>query len=123
MLESGVDGEGSLLMQYPEKEAVIMYSKITNSSLPSEIQGEDGSIVIDKLSTMKGISIHYRDGTKEDITVPQLPNDMFYEVKEFIDLIQHGKTESSTNSHAHSLASLQIMDEARQQFGLTFPND
>src|SRR5690606_34444908 len=46
MLESGVDGEGTVLMKYDQLEAVAMYSKITNSMLPSEIQGENGSIII-----------------------------------------------------------------------------
>ena len=30
MLESGVDGEGSILLTYDEMDAVIMYSKISN---------------------------------------------------------------------------------------------
>lgn len=42
ILDSGVDGEGSILLKYDDKDAIIMYSKITNSYLPSEIQGEKG---------------------------------------------------------------------------------
>ena len=40
MLDSGVDGEGSVILKYDDKDAIVMYSKITNSYLPSEIQGE-----------------------------------------------------------------------------------
>jgi scyllo-inositol 2-dehydrogenase (NADP+) len=36
MLDSGVDGEGSILLKY--EDAIIMYSKIPNSYLPSEIR-------------------------------------------------------------------------------------
>ncbi|UQD52267.1 oxidoreductase [Bacillus methanolicus] len=122
ILESGVDGEGSILMKYEEKEAVIMFSKITDSFIPSEIQGENGSIIIDKIETPKNVKIHYRDGTIEDISQPQR-HSMYYETKEFIRLIQKGEIESSTNSLANSLAVMEVMDEARKQIGIVFPAD
>jgi scyllo-inositol 2-dehydrogenase (NADP+) len=40
MLDSGVDGEGSVILKYDDKDAIVMYSKITNSYLPSEIQAK-----------------------------------------------------------------------------------
>lgn len=123
LLESGVDGEGSILLRYENMEAVVMYSKISNSSQPSEIQGEEGNIVIDKISSPEKVEIHYRDGRIENITVPQSDKSMFYEAKEFIELILAGQKESSVNSHENSLAVLEIMDEARKQIGVKYPSD
>lgn len=123
MLESGVDGEGSILLKYGDKDAVIMYSKITNSSLPSEIHGENGTMVIDKINHPQKIEIRYRDGRKEDITQPQTPKTMHYEIREFIEVIKSGKLESPTNSHANSLTVMEIMEEARRQIGLVYPAD
>jgi scyllo-inositol 2-dehydrogenase (NADP+) len=123
MLESGVDGEGSLLLQYKEMDAVIMHSKITDSYLPSEIQGENGSILIDKISRLNKIEIRYKDGTSEDITRSQNPNGMYYEVQAFINLLRSGKIESSTNSFMNSMATMEIMDEARRQIGLVYEAD
>ncbi|NOU96302.1 oxidoreductase [Paenibacillus sp. LMG 31456] len=122
-LDSGVDGEGSLLLKYAEMDAVIMYSKITNSSLPSEIQGENGSMVIDKINTPEKVEIRYRNGSIEEITKPQDSKTMVYEVKEFIELIHNGRLESLTNSFANSLIAMEIMDEARKQIGLVYPAD
>ncbi|MFD0676035.1 MULTISPECIES: Gfo/Idh/MocA family protein [unclassified Paenibacillus] len=122
-LDSGVDGEGSILLKYAEMDAVIMYSKITDSSLPSEIQGESGSLVIDKINHPGKVEIHYRDGSIEDITKPQDSKTMIYEVKEFIELIHNGRLESTTNSYANSLIAMEIMDEARKQIGLVYPAD
>jgi len=68
VLDSGVDGEGSLLLKYDEMDAVIMFSKITNSSLPSEIHGEDGNIRIDKISSPEKVEFIYRDGRTEDLS-------------------------------------------------------
>ncbi|WP_442603195.1 Gfo/Idh/MocA family protein [Paenibacillus sp. KN14-4R] len=123
MLESGVDGEGSILAKYKNMDAVMMHSKITNSYLPSEIQGENGSIIISKISQLTDIEIRYHDGTVEDISLPQVSNTMYYEVQHFIELIQKGELESATNSFANSMIVMEVMDEARRQLGLVYPAD
>ncbi len=123
LLSSGVDGEGSLLLNYGDMEAVIQYSKISNSYLPSEIQGEEGSILIDKISHPEKAEIRYRDGRTEEIAAEQSTLSMKYEVQEFIDLIGRGEKESAFNSHERSLAVMEVMDEARRQMGLVYPAD
>ncbi|WCK52640.1 Gfo/Idh/MocA family oxidoreductase [Aneurinibacillus sp. Ricciae_BoGa-3] len=123
MLDSGVDGEGTVLLQYKDMDAVTMHSKITDSYIPSEIQGEAGSILIDKISTAEGVKINYRDGRTEDISQPQMSESMYYEAEEFIRLIQSKQFESSVNSYANSLLVAEIMEEARHQIGLVFPAD
>lgn len=123
ILESGVDGEGSLLLTYQDMDAILMHSKMTNSYLPSEIQGENGTMVIDKISDPGNIHIRYRNGSVEEIMNSAGKKSMFYEVQEFIDLLKRGSLESSVNSHAVSLATSEMMDEARRQIGLRFPSD
>ncbi|BDG45674.1 Gfo/Idh/MocA family oxidoreductase [Parageobacillus sp. KH3-4] len=122
-LESGVDGEGAIIFTYEDMDAIVMYSKITNSYLPAEIQGEDGSILIDAIHTPTKVEIRYRDGRVEDVTVPQEKHPMYYETKEFIELIKTGKRESEVNSHEHSLLTIALMEEARKQTGIVFPAD
>ena len=123
LLSSGADGEGSMLLGYDELEGVIQYSKISDSSLPSEIQGEDGTIVIERISQPQRVEIRYRDGRTEDVTVHQEEESMKYEIEEFIRLVRLGKRESETNSHARSLAAIEVVDEARRQIGLHYPAD
>ncbi|MFC0272153.1 Gfo/Idh/MocA family protein [Metabacillus herbersteinensis] len=123
MLDSGVDGQGSVLLNYRDMEAAVMYSKITNSYTPSEIQGENGSIIIDKISTPTNIQIRYKDGTTEDITQEQKSKSMYYEAKEFMELIKNGELESTVNSYENSMITAAILDETRKQIGLTFPAD
>lgn len=119
ILESGVDGEGSIILSYPEMEAVLMFSKITDSSMPSEIQGEDGNIVIDKMNPIEKVEIHYRNGAVENVSQQQ-QHSMYYEVEEFIKLIQAGNYESSVNSYVNSLTTAEIIEEARKQMGVLF---
>ena len=100
-----------------------MFSKITNSSLPSEIQGEKGSIVIGKLSDIEDIKIVYHDGTEEVIDTKQREETMYYETKAFIDTWKAGKLENETNSWDTSLQTTKLLDESRRQIGLVFPAD
>ncbi|WP_456271275.1 Gfo/Idh/MocA family protein [Bacillus sp. AK031] len=123
LLETGADGEGSIVFKYNGMEAVAMYSKITNSTIPSEIQGEDGSIIIDSVSDPKKVEIHYRDGKVEDISLEQEDNTMYYEVCEFVDLLKKGKTESSLQTFKLSEGTMAVLEEARKQIGIKFPND
>lgn len=123
MLESGVDGEGTVLATYKDLIGVSMFSKITNSSLPSEIQGEKGSIVIGKLSDIEDIKIVYHDGTEEIIETDQRKETMYYETKAFIDTWEAGNLENETNSWDTSLQTMKLLDESRRQIGLVFPAD
>ncbi|WP_409342768.1 Gfo/Idh/MocA family protein [Paenibacillus sp. MBLB4367] len=120
---SGIDGEGSLLLQYEDMDAVIMHSKIAHSYAPAEIQGENGTMVIDKINEPGKVEIRYRDGSVEEITRQQVANTMYYEAKRFIALLKAGQTECDTNSFANSMTAMEIMDEARKQMGLVFPAD
>ncbi|GIP22788.1 Gfo/Idh/MocA family protein [Paenibacillus sp. J22TS3] len=123
MLSSGVDGEGSIIMKYDEMDAVVTHSKICDSYLPTEIQGENGTMVIDKINQPYSVKIHYRDGTIEDLSKPQMHESMYYEAREFIDLIISGERQSSINSHATSLMVAEIMEEVRRQIGLEYEAD
>lgn len=80
-------------------------------------------MVIDKINQPYQVKIHYRDGTVEELTLPQVFEPMYYEVKEFIHLLRNGHRESNTNSHANSLAVAEVMEEARAQIGLRYASD
>ncbi|MFD2332363.1 Gfo/Idh/MocA family protein [Cohnella sp. GCM10020058] len=123
MLESGADGEGSLLLRYADMEAVVMYSKITNSYAPSEIQGEEGSILIDQISQPERVRVRYRDGREEELSAPQSEHSMVYELQAFVNLVREGKPESEINTHERMIAVLDVMDEARRQIGIIYPAD
>jgi scyllo-inositol 2-dehydrogenase (NADP+) len=123
LLETQVDGEGSLIIEYDDMDAVIMHSKITNSYSPSEIIGEEGSMIIDNISIPTNVEIRYRNGSVEKISVSEEMPSMFYELKEFIDLVKSGQHESKVNSHKHSRITSEIIEIARKQTGIVYPAD
>lgn len=132
MLSSGTDGQGAVNMRYADLNATVLYSKIANSYLPTEIEGEDGNLVMDEIHTIRKVTYIPRPaamsgrGPKaepQEVGVEATHDDYYYEIKEFIDLIEQGKRESEINSHAVSLATIEIIDEVRKQLGVVFPAD
>ncbi|KAA0546238.1 Gfo/Idh/MocA family oxidoreductase [Bacillus sp. BGMRC 2118] len=123
ILDSGVDGAGSVLASYDDMEGTILHSKISDSYIPSEIQGENGSILIDAISEPEKIEVRYKDGRVESVPFKQEFLPMYYEVKEFINLITHGQLESEINSHERAIITAEIVEEARKQIGVVYPAD
>lgn len=123
LLSTGVDGQGCVTFGYDGMDAVVMYSKIANSSLPTEIQGEDGNLVLDRINIIGDVKLTYRNGGGKNLTVSGCRHEYYYEVKEFIDLIVSGKSESDVNSAAHSLLTQEILQEIRSQLGVVYPAD
>lgn len=132
VLSSGADGQGAVNFQYEGMNATVLYSKIANSNLPTEIQGEDGNLVLDKINTINKVDYIPRQkpnsGKEEPIFPERISTTMnrdeyFYEIKEFIDLILNEKKESKINSWHNSLVTMEIIDEIRKQLGIVYPAD
>lgn len=123
-LPSGVDGHGTVICSYGDMTATAVYSKIADSHLPFEIDGEDGTIRGDAIHTITKAEYRPRGGEWTDITAAEHSGDDYsYEVAHFLDLVEGGLGESPVNSFAASLASLEIMDEVRRQGGIVYPAD
>ncbi len=132
LLSSGVDGQGAVNFLYDGMNATILYSKIANSTLPTEIEGEDGNITLDRINMIGKVSFTPRipsaagrteTARPEDISAVTDHDEYYYEVAEFMDLIQADRRESETNSHGNSLVTLEIIDEIRRQIGVVYPAD
>lgn len=122
-LHTGVDGQGAVNFEYEGMNATILYSKISNSVLPSEIQGEEGVLLMDKIDFISSLKLYKRNGDVSDISVVDHLNQYYYEIAEFIDLLEAGKRESTINSHSNSLGTIEVVDEIRRQIGIVFPAD
>lgn len=119
-LPDSIDGNGNILAHYGEFLVNIGYSKITNSYLANEIQGEKGSIRFQNVSSPE--SIICKIGNKEERIVMSVhKQDMIYELEQFVREIQSGAYTDVYQSY--SLETMKIMDEARKQMGIVFPAD
>ena len=124
MLSTGVDGQGAGDFGYDGMSGNVIYSKIVDGSVPSEIQGESGSILINGINDCLEVSFKRRgESVRETWGKAEDKSSYYYEVAEFLDVIESGRIESKINSHEASLVTMEIMDEMRRQIGLRYPAD
>lgn len=132
VLASGVDGQAAVNIEYPEMNATVIYSKIADSYLPSEIEGEEGNLMMSSINVLRDVEfIPHRvpasgfgeDSARQQIGIALDKSDYYYETKEFIDIVAGGKTHSELNSWDNSLHTLELTDEIRHQLEVEFPAD
>ena len=132
VLRTGVDGQGTVNFRYPEMDATVLYSKIANSFLPTEIEGENGNLMMDHIHVASQLDLIPRiptgqgqsqQATRQSLGVTLEYSPYYYEVKEFIDLVVSNVQESSVNTWDNSLATLEVIDEVRRQIGVVYPSD
>lgn len=122
LLESGVDCMGTCLLQYEGFEVVVLHSKVTNTHIRSEIQGEDGIIQIDTISQMKGLNILKR-GEETSESIKDETVKFIYQIENFIQNVQEGNKESKELPHQTTLDILEVIEECRKQVGVVYPAD
>ena len=124
VLSSGVDGQAAVNFTYNNGlTATVLYGKITDSTLPTEIQGELGTIKLDRINIISKVTLILRKGEAENIRPETDHHEYYYEVAEFIDTILSDRKESTINSLENSLITIEIIDEIRRQLGVHFPAD
>ncbi|MEN9917739.1 MAG: hypothetical protein RL662_175 [Bacteroidota bacterium] len=122
-LSTGVDAQGAVNFEYEGMNATVLYSKIANSGLQTEIQGEEGTLIADRINTISRVTLQKKNGEQLSLDSPHLMHEYYYEVAEFIDLVENGKLESKINSHENSLITIEIIDEIRKQLAIVYPAD
>ena len=121
LLDSGVDAQGTVILSYAGFDVTLHHSKVSDSTLPSEIQGEAGALVIEKISECQKLSFIPRGGKAQDLTQPQHINTMLYEAEAFAHLVEN-------NQVVHpglevSRITARLLSEIRRQTGVVFPAD
>ncbi len=121
LLESGVDAHGTVVLNYGDFDVTLHHSKVSDSVLASEIQGENGSLVIEKLSECQNVAFVPRGGKAQDLTQPQHINTMLYEAEVFARLVATGEVNHPGLAVSRTTSTLQT--EIRRQTGVVFPAD
>ena len=121
LLESGVDAHGVVVMDYGDFSVTLQHSKVSDSTLPSEIQGESGALVIEKISECQKLSFVPRGSKAQDLSQPQHINTMLYEAEEFARLVENNEVNHPGLEVSRITAKVQT--EIRRQTGVVFPAD
>lgn len=121
ILESGVDGSGTLVLTYDGFICTIMCSKTATSYIPCEIQGESGTVAFEnaaKINNLKFIDRKIKQTTP--IETNAADQDMVYEIERFSEIIGTKNEQAYQALKKISLQVLSITEEARQQNGIVF---
>ena len=127
-----IDLQGSVIFEYEGMDATVIYSKIADSNLRTEISCDGGILSLDQIHITREASLTRRGAPTsgrssgpqaENISVPVDADEYLCEFKEFIDVLDSGRLESSVNSLETSLVTAEILDEIRRQAGVVFPAD
>jgi len=121
LLASGVDAHGVVVLSYGDFDVTILHSKVSDSSLPSEIQGEAGALVIEKLSECQHLTFIPRGAEKQALSQPQHINTMLYEAAAFARLVEQRQVDHPGLEVSRITAAL--LTEIRRQTGVIFPAD
>jgi len=120
------DIQGALQLEYPGMTASLVYSKVADSLVPTEISGEKGSVLMDQIHICRKVTHISRGAPKSLGGTPSVEtvlgeglghSEYFYEIEEFINLVERHRrgervVESSVNTHAVSLGTERIMEAA-----------
>ncbi|MBM7693466.1 putative dehydrogenase [Peribacillus deserti] len=121
LLRNGIDGSGTLVLEYDSFVCTVLFSKIAASYISSEIHGEKGAFLLDKVSPISSVEfIDHKTHEKESLGVEQAENDMVYEIDQIVRTVETNDRETYESWKEASRIVLSITEEARRQNNIVF---
>lgn len=112
---------GSLTLRYDGFEVMISHSKVSDGLIPSEIQGENGSLLIEHISDCRKLTRCIRGESQEELTVSQVENTMEYEARAFVERVRNRQFQHPGLETSKTVS--QIITDARKMLGVVYPAD
>jgi predicted dehydrogenase len=117
-LHNGFEAEGNVSLDYGDMTATVKYSKIIDTSTPSIIEGECGSIIIDRVNGTGKVTLALCGEAPIDVPITVSSNNMEYEIAEFIRI---AKGDADGNVYLDwSEKTMRCVDEIYRQSGIKF---
>ncbi len=110
-IRTGVDGVGIALLEYPGFVADVAFSKITSSTRPSEVQGEEGTLVIDHIPSPRHLELTRNDGSVETVRLDERQDGLDGEVAAFVEFVEGRR--SAAEYQAATAATLRVVERVR----------
>ena len=107
-----MDAAGTFILKYADMIGEIQYSAVTTAGVPSQIQGEDASMLIREIENVKDLRI-FRQTVKQTVHFEQSDNIMNYVTDAFMEMIRTGG--GHEKAREDTLAVMRILDAAGSQ--------
>lgn len=130
-----IDLAGEALLGYDDKIVSLSYGKMSDDLLPSQVEGELGTLLWDQTSCPVNPRIHLHEDKglifrmegmeTRDIPVDVPEDDMVCEIGDFIAAVRGSGAARGLCERLEGVTvdSLAVMDEIRRQAGVRFPAD
>lgn len=124
MTPTGVDGTGSYLLRYGDRQlAMLSSSIITKTMNRAMIYGETGYIAIDNFWMPDKAIFSFADGREELIANKTVGCGYYYEIKDIERCLANGLRENPKRTLNDTRDVLSVMDSIRQTWGLVYPGE
>lgn len=123
-VERGIDTSGILTLRYPDFVAVCIAAKDCKAPVCCTFQGDRGAIQIDcPMNQMTGYRLISNDGGESVYATENPEHRLYYEFQEFLHMVGSKDQKRISEMQQISLTVSWIMEEARKQERIVFPND
>ncbi|MFP4478833.1 MAG: Gfo/Idh/MocA family protein [Candidatus Izemoplasmatales bacterium] len=124
MYKTDVDASETIKYEYDKGKAILRAAINEERPLLATIKGTKGKVIIDGLHETESAKIYDKDDELIHlIEIPHETNGFEYEIKEAIDCIRSGKTESDIVSPKVTLSILKQMDQIRDSWNFYYPQE
>ncbi len=126
MLESGADGAGIVTLRYPDKLVTLTYSKLGQAGANTDFQGTRGTVAVESISRLAGISLLERGGPVQALYgSDEKYRLMGWEAKDFYRYITEPEASQEEYERCSRLSVdvSEFMESIRRQAGIRFPSD
>ena len=122
-VRDGVDAHDAITLHYADGTmATAQASMLVSSDRGGYVWGTDGYIVCQNINNVEGIDVYNNDhALVAHHDVPAQLTGYEYQVADAANAILDGLTECAAMPHADTVRIMELMDQVRNQWGLTYP--
>lgn len=123
MGEYGTDKFDSIMLEYENGTTAHLITTIGSQiGQQAVICGTKGHIILPDFSALQEFTVVLDDGTTYTKKLPFAINGFEYQIRETEKCLYANQVESNIMTHQNTLDVMRLMDKARSDWGLTFPN-
>ena len=123
--QTGVDGMETITLSYQDGRMASLTAGIYGrSDRKGIVYGEKGYLVVENINNPQSVRIYDTDDKlMKEYEIPEQISGYEYEIRECIEQIKKGATESLSMPLQTSIEVMEMMDGLRKQWGIQYPGE
>ena len=118
-LDNGFLAAGEIMLGYTDAVASVTYSKVQDEFVPSVIEGELGSVIIEGVNKTSSVTLATRGGERIALPYERRANNMNYETEAFIRMVRGEEDNTpylAISEEAHRIVSQTYSDTGADKY-------